>query len=190
MSDETFEKPPRKEPVLQPMRVVQVPDVPVTSVSTSPVPNKEAVPTDDKGNKLVMGKKEYEKIKKAKAVPYHKPITPTASIVEANAKIIEDLDRNAKLGRNSAEQAPEYDYDWLKKVGGKHAVIAWLQTPISVSGFISSESTFSPQKIRGLTMSWQNNESEYGQGLLYKIENTNGNMVHFIPSSNVKDVGF
>lgn len=174
-NDQEDIKPPRKEPIMQPMRVVQVPESPVSAVSTS----VDKTPNNPTGKKLVKGKKEIEAEIRMKSKPVAKPILPAHVIAENNARLIDDLDRNTKTGRN-VEQAPDYDLDWVKETGGRLITIAWLQTAVSVSGFISSESTFSPQKIRGLTMSWSTD------GLLCKIDNTNGVKILLIPSANVK----
>lgn len=172
MSDEK----PRPEPILQPMRVVQVPDLPPVS---SAIPS--VTPNNPTGKKLVMGKKEIEAATRAK-----KPKAPTPFVYKSDQEVqasnlarIDDLDRNTKTGVVE-NQLPEYDWDWINSIEGKHVSIAWLQTPISISGFVSSETTMSPQKIRGLSMVWN------GEDLLFKIENTNGVFKGFIPGANVK----
>lgn len=174
MSEET--KPTRKEPVMQPPRIVQV-DGPQPQLGMP----ADAIPTNPTGKKLVKSKKEIEAEERARAVPVTKKILSPVEIAEINARRIEDLDRNARTTRNS-EQAPEYDMEWFKLVGGTLVTIAWLQTAISVSGYISSETTMSPQKIRGLTMSWN---PELG-GLLCKVTTVTGSKTLLIPSANVK----
>ncbi len=183
MSDET--KPSRPEPKLQPMRIVNVPETNTPS-EPSVVPGL----TNDKGKKLVLGKKEYEmkKANKAKQKPnikqsnYHMPLKSDQQIQEANNKVIDDLDRNAKLNRAQEDFAPEYDTSWLTTMGGTQVTVAWLQTAISVAGFISSETTLSnaSQKIRGLTMTWVNDS------LWCSINNSNGKKLLIIPAANVK----
>ncbi len=167
----------RKEPVLQPMRVVQV-EGPQPMLGM-PAPGRDVAPNNPTGKKLVKSKKDIEAEARAQSKPVSKPLLSPTEIANINATRINDLDRNTKLARNQ-EQAPEYDLGWLKETGGQLVTIAWLQTAISISGYISSESTFSPQKIRGLTMSWKSD------GLLCKIQNQSGTKILLIPAANVK----
>ncbi len=172
MSEEI--KPQRPEPVLQPMKIVQVDE------STIPKQPEGDVPRDAKGKKLVMSKKEIEAKKLQASAPKPSLLHRSEAIVQANQQVISDLDRNAKSARND-NQAPEFDEEWLAKIGGRIVHVAWLQTSVSISGYVSSETTFSPQKIMGLTMSWSND------GLLCKIDNNrNPSIEILIPAANVK----
>lgn len=178
MSDDI--KVDRPEPKLQPMRIVQVPDLP--AVAVQPAPGREVTPNNPTGKKLVMSKKELEAAKRAEQkskpngnIPFiHTDVVPSYEDIMRN-----DADRNTKLARNQ-EHISEIDESWLKEVGGRSVSIAWLQTAVSVSGFVSSETTFSSQKIRGLTMSWTTD------GLLCKIDNVSGIKILLVPAANVK----
>jgi hypothetical protein len=175
MSDE-LEKPARPEPKLQPMRIVQVPDTPVIPTA----PGREVTPNNPTGKKLVMSKKEIEAAKRAKAKPSGNiPFIHTDAVPTRDQILMGDAERNSRLARN-IEQAPEIDTEWLKEIGGEPTELAWLQTAISVSGFISSDTTLSSQKIRGLSMSWM------GDGLRCQIKNHKGCKQFFIPAANVK----
>lgn len=170
MSDE------RPEPVLQPMKIIQAPETPEFKPPTDSEGNP--IPLDRKGKKLVMSKKEYEAAKAAK--PKAPILIASDAVIAANREVISNLDRNAKVTSND-NQAPEFDQEWLKEVGGKPVSVAWLQTGVSVSGYVSSETTFSPQKIKGLTMSWG------VDGLLCKIDNKRiASITLLIPAANVK----
>lgn len=164
----------RKEPVLQPMRIVQV-DGPQPQLGLPSSP--DSTPTNPTGKKLVKSKKEIEAEQRTQAKP--KPLKTSVEIANSNAEIISNLDRNAKIARN-VEQAPEYDLDWVKSTGGELVLVAFLQTSVSYSGYISGEQSFSAQKIRGLTMSWTN------EGLRCLIKSIHGTKSFLIPGANVK----
>jgi len=92
------------------------------------------------------------------------------------------FDRNAKKFRN-INNAPEYDEQWLEIMDGAPVSRAWLQTAVSISGFINSEASFNSQQIHGLTMVWNN-------GLYCKIKNNNGSKCFFVPEANIKILEF
>jgi hypothetical protein len=177
MSDDT--KPVRPEPVLQKMRIVQVPDSP------APAGAPVVTPTNPTGKKLVMSKKEIEAAKRAESkakpnmgIPYVFPDANTNTTPGPDDSI-----RNARSNRN-VEQLPDYDEAWLKSMGGEAVSRAWLQTAVSISGFIGSESSFTSQNINGLTMTWKN------ETLICQIKKTNGTKVFVVPSANVKIMEF
>lgn len=183
---ENENKPERPDPVLQPMRIVQVAESELSQPGMSGPPI--ATPTNPKGKKLVMSKKDIEAAARAKAeseptlkpkpnmnIPYNFPGPDTITI--------DNSARNARANRN-VEQLAEYDEDWLAKTGGQPVARAWLQTAVSISEFISSEASFTPQKIRGLTMSW------FPEGLKCQIKTHKNTGVFFIPSANVKIMEF
>jgi hypothetical protein len=186
MSEET--KPPRKEPVLQPMRVVNV-DGPAPSLG---MPVNLNIPDPKPGSKipvekkaLVRSKKEIEaaqrsesKAKPNMGIPYVFPDANTNTTPGPDDSI-----RNAKSNRN-IEQLPDYDEEWLESTGGEPVSRAWLQTAVSISGFIGSESSFTSQNINGLTMTWKN------ETLICQIKKTNGTKVFVVPSANVKIMEF
>jgi hypothetical protein len=192
MSDQEQPK-QRPEPVLQPMRVVHVdgpqalpfnPTLDIQLDQSAPGQAPARTPLNPTGKKLNMSKREIEAVKRFKAkAPQAIPIKSEAEILESNARRIDDLDRNTRTGI-TPDLMPKYDYDWLESVGGKHVSTAWLQTAISISGFVNSESTFAYNKIKGMTMSW------FPDGLMCIIDNSSGIKEIFVPSANVKCLVF
>lgn len=177
-NDEQSVKPPRKEPVLQEMRIVQVAEQPVTAVSTS----VDRTPNNPKGIKLVQSKKEREAAEKAKTRLTKSPlpiIKTTEQIIEANNARIDGLDRNAKIDRG-AQQPLEWDLEWLKATKGVHIKTAWLQTAFSIANFVSSADVLDPYRMKGLTMSWR------PDGLYCVITNNYGSKKFLVPPGNIK----
>lgn len=177
-------KPPRPEPVLQPMRIVQVDGpAPLLGMPTNlnipdPKPGSK-IPVEKKA--LVRSKKDIEKeqreINKSKPnmnIPYNFPGSDTNTTIATH-----DLARNNRVALNS-EQSPDYDEAWLKSIGGIPVSRAWLQTAVSISGYVSSESSFTSQNIHGLTMAWKN-ETLYCQIIAKGVAK-----IFVIPSANVK----
>ncbi len=180
-------KPQRPEPVLQPMKIVQV-SGPAPSLG---MPANVNIPDPKPGSKLpvekkslVRSKKEIEaeqrRAKPNAGIPYNFPGPETNTAIVGS-----DLDRNKSARINlNAEQQPEYDEQWLECIDGIPVSRAWLQTAVSISGYISSEGSFTSQNIRGLTMTWKDG-SLWCQIIAKGIPKT-----FLIPSANIKIMEF
>lgn len=182
LSEGTAAAKPRKEPVLQPMRIVDTGDhspAPTVAVSAQGIilpPKAKAPPVIED----VKSPRRFREAPKTKALVSN-------DMGQLAVPAPEDFDRNATASNHRNE--PVYEYgdpvypDHTKFLAPFNVEIAWLQTPVSVSGFINSESTFWINKIRGLTMTWIPN-----QGLAYRIENQAGTYSGFIPEANIKNI--
>ena len=172
----------RKEPVLQPMRIVQTGDnspAPQVAINAQGIinPPKQTAKVIEE----VKSPRRFREESKTKALVSNDMGQPAQPAPEG-------FDRNAAATSNHRNE-PVFEYG--DPVYPDHSVfsspfnieIAWLQTPVSVSGFVNSESTFWINKIRGLTMTWIPL-----QGLAYRIENQAGVYNGFIPEANVKNI--
>lgn len=182
LSEGTAAAKTRKEPVLQPMRIVDTGDhspAPTVAISAQGIilPPKASAPT------IIEDVKSPRRFREAPK--------KTALVSNDMGKLAEPapegFNRNASASANRSEIVYEYGDpvypDHTKFLAPFNVEIAWLQTPVSVSGFINSESTFWINKIRGLTMTWIPS-----QGLAYRIENQAGVYTGFIPEANVKNI--
>jgi hypothetical protein len=169
----------RKEPVLQPMRIVDTGDhspAPAIAVSAQGIvlPPKAKAPPVIEDVKSPRRFREEPKTKSLVNIDMGQPATPPP----------EGFDRNPVGSKNEPIEYGDQVYpDHTKFSAPFNIEIAWLQTPVSVSGFVNSESTFWINKIRGLTMTWIPN-----QGLAYRIENQAGIYNGFIPEANIKNI--
>ena len=208
MSDE---KPSRPIPELQQMKIVQVdgpaPQLGMPSQTIEPNlntagPNVNAM--NPKGVRLVMSKRELDAKKRLEGLKSGKIVAPP--VVNNPAPLPEEqhpapnvnipyvfpeapagtttYDRNAKAFRNR-EKAAYFNEDWIQNYPEAKVVSrAWLQTPVSISGFVSSEASFNSQQIHGLTMVWENNS------LICEIKNPQGTKTFLVPEANVKILEF
>ena len=141
----------RPVPQLQPMRIVQVSESqPAENVDLKD-PSNQVLKS---GKKVVMSKKELEKLEaeKAKKPAANKPIIPNHLRAETVLMSTEERNlQNAQRieGNYSRKSEPVYPEEWA---GLPRVYRAWLQTPISVSGIFSSESTLTSDKFEGLVM--------------------------------------
>jgi hypothetical protein len=193
--DETIPSDARPEPVLQPMKIVGE-YVPAPVFNPGVIEDGTAAPGQPPartahnplGKKLNMSRREIEAAARMKARPPNPfPIKSTEEIQLANQTRIDDLDRNTRSG-DVRVSGPVYDMDWLDNVGGLHITTAWVHSAISISGFVSSETTLTATnlKLQGLTMSWQ---QDLG-GLLCKIQHTGGIKMILIPAANIRYMTF
>ncbi len=173
----------RREPVLQPMRIVDTgSSEPAAKLAMTAqgivLPPKAKAPPVIEDVKSPRRFREEPKNKGLVSNDMGQPAVPPPA----------DFDRNAGATSKHRNE-PVYEYgdpvypDHTKLLAPFNIEIAWLQTPVSVSGFINSESTFWINKIRGLTMTWVPQ-----QGLMYRIENQAGIYNGFIPEANVKNI--
>jgi hypothetical protein len=173
----------RKEPVLQPMRIVDTGD-------HSPAPT---VAISAQGTVLPPKAKAPPVIEEVKSPRRFREEPKKTALVSNNIGLSaepapEGFNRNASVAAKHRNE-PVFEYgdpvypDHSKFSTPFNVEIAWLQTPVSVSGFVNSESTFWINKIRGLTMTWIPM-----QGLAYRIENQAGVYNGFIPEANVKNI--
>jgi hypothetical protein len=179
LSEGTAAKSPRKEPILQPMRVVDTgdhspaPQIAVTAQGIIAAPKPAAPP-------IIEDVKSPRRFREAP----RKTALVSNDIGQPAQPAPESFNRNAP-----GKQEEQFNYSNLlypetaQFDGPINVEIAWLQTPVSVSGFITSESTFWINKIRGLTMTFIP-----GKGLAYRIENQAGVFNGFIPEANIKNV--
>ena|ERR1700722_14224418 len=156
----------RPEPTFQPMRIV---DASKTS-NPNPAPAAASAPVDSKGKKLVRSKKEIEAEKKS--VKPNRPIPTPATAIPAPP----EFDRNAKPATVQYEESSEFPSEWSSN-GYTRVYRAWLQTPIDISGVLSSETTFVPGlKLPGLVM------ASDGKELFIKVKG----LFISVPYANVK----
>ncbi len=186
LSEGTAAAKPRKEPVLQPMRIVDTGDhspAPTVAVSAQGIvlPPKAKAPPVIEDVKSPRRFREEPKKTALVSNDMGQPAQPAP----------EGFDRNATAAKHRNEPQFEYGdpvYPDISRLATEndtalHVEIAWLQTPVSVSGFINSESTFWINKIRGLTMTLIP-----GKGLAYRIENQAGVFNGWVESANIKNV--
>ncbi len=156
----------RPEPVFQPMRIVDA-----SKTSTPTPPAGPSVPVDKKGKPLVRSKKEIEAEKKAALKPSRPVPTPPPAIPAPP-----EFDRNRKPAAVMYEESEEMPDEWTA-AGYSRVFRAWLQTPIDISGVLSSETTFVPgAKLPGLVM------ANDGKCLHIKVKG----MWISVPHANVK----
>jgi hypothetical protein len=161
----------RAIPELQPMKVIQIPVPDVSSVTTS-VLESGPEQTTKLGGKT-MSKKEHEKQLALKEQAEIQRRIAQVSTLDLPPIPLEERNLKSRIPMMTNDQA-EFPKEWA---GLRRVYRAWLQTPISISGIVSSETTLTPDKLQGLIMAL-----DPADGLLIQYKG----IEIFVPAANVK----